>query len=102
MTITNEHEVIESYNEKKESFLKHTTVLEFQRAVVSRVEPILASGMAVVIIKVPKKMARHRTLKHIEELAMEGFEGLSQEIHPVTCRARLHNHILDFPQEAEW
>ena len=61
---------------KKESFLKHTTVLNFQRAVVSRVEPILASGMAVVTIKVPKKIARHcdRTLKDIEELAMEGFE----------------------------
>ena len=37
-------------------------------------EPILASGMAVVTIKVPRKMARHRTLKDIEELAMEGFE----------------------------
>ena len=67
-------EVIKTYNEKKESFLKQTTVLEFQRAVVSRVEPILASGMAVVTIKVPKKAARHRTLKDIEELAMEGFE----------------------------
>ena len=67
-------EVIEAYNEKKESFLKLTTVLEFQRAVVSRVEPILASGMAVVTIKVPKKMARYRTLKDIEELAMDGFK----------------------------
>ena len=67
-------EVIEAYNEKKESFLKQTTVLEFQHAVVSRVEPLLASGMVVVTIKVPKKMARHRTLKDIEELAMEGFK----------------------------
>ena len=67
-------EVIQSYNEKRDSFLKQTTVLEFQRAVVSKVEPILASGMAVVTIKVPRKMARHRTLKDIEELAMEGFE----------------------------
>ena len=67
-------EVIEAYNEKKENFLKQTTVLDFQHAVVSKVEPILASGMAVVTIKVPKKMARHRTLKDIEELAMDGFE----------------------------
>ena len=37
-------------------------------------EPILASGMAVVTIKVPKKMARIRILKDIEELAMEEFE----------------------------
>ena len=68
--------VIEAYNEKKENFLKHTTVLKFQRAVVSRVKPILTSGMAVITIKVPKKMARHcnRTLEDIEELAIEGFE----------------------------
>ena len=69
-------ELIEAYNERKENFLKKTTVLEFQRAVVSRVVPILASGMAVVTIRVPKKMALrcNRTLKDIEELAMEGFE----------------------------
>ena len=50
-------EVIKTYNEKKESFLKQTTVLEFQRAVVSRVEPILASGKAVVTITILKEMA---------------------------------------------
>ena len=65
--------VIEAYNEKKENFLKHTTVLKFQHAVVSRVEPILASGMAVVTITISKEMASHRTLKDIEKLAMEGF-----------------------------
>ena len=38
-------------------------------------KPILTSGMAVVTIKVPKKIiAHHRTLKDIEELAMDGFE----------------------------
>ena len=67
-------EIIEAYNEKKESFLKHTTVLEFQHAVVSRVEPILASGKAVVTITISKEMASHRTLNDIEKLAMEGFE----------------------------
>ena len=67
-------EIIEAYNEKKESFLKRTTVLEFQRAVVSRVEPILASGKAAVTITISKEMASHRTLKDIEKLAMEGFE----------------------------
>ena len=67
-------QVIEEYNEKKESFLKHTTVLDFQRAVVSRVEPILASGKASVTITISRQMASHRTLKDIEKLAMEGFE----------------------------
>ena len=67
-------QVIEEYNEKKESFLKHTTVLDFQRAVVSRVEPILASGKASVTITISRQMASHQTLKDIEKLAMEGFE----------------------------
>ena len=67
-------EVIEAYNQKKEIFLKQTTVLEFQHAVVSRVEPILASGKAFVTITISKKMACDRTLEDIEKLAMEGFE----------------------------
>ena len=67
-------EVIKAYNEKKEEFLKQTKVLEFQRAVVSRVEPILTSGKAVVTITISKEMAYDRTLKDIEKLAMEGFE----------------------------
>ena len=72
-------EVIEAYNEKKESFLKQTTVLEFQRAVVSRVKPILASGIAVVTITISKEMASHRTLKDIEKVAMEGFENCQKK-----------------------
>ena len=67
-------EVIKEYNERKESFLKHTTVLEFQRAVVSRVEPILTIGKASVTITISREMASHQTLRDIEELAMEGFE----------------------------
>ena len=46
---------IEAYNEKKENFLKHTTVIEFQHAVVSRVEPILAIGKASVTITIQEK-----------------------------------------------
>ena len=65
---------IQAYNEEKESFLKHTTVLDFQRAVVSRVEPILTSGKALVTITISKEMAFHRTLRDIEKLAMRGFE----------------------------
>ena len=67
-------QVIQAYNEKKESFLKHTTVLDFQRAVVSRVEPILIGGNASITITISREMASHRTLRDIEKLAMEGFE----------------------------
>ena len=79
-------EIIEAYNEKKESFFKQTTVLEFQRAVVSRVEPILASGMAVVTITISKEMASHRTVKDFENLAIEGFEKCQKKF------IRLHVH----------
>ena len=65
---------IQAYNEEKESFLKHTIVLDFQRAVVSRVQPILTSGKASVTITISKEMAFHRTLRDIEKLAMGGFE----------------------------
>ena len=65
---------VDAYEEKKQSFLKNTTVLNFQRAVVSRVEPVLPKGRAVVTIKIPKEMASRRTLKDIEELAMKGFK----------------------------
>ena len=75
---------VDAYEEQKQSFLKNTTVLNFQRAVVSRVEPVLPKGRAVVTIKIPKKMASHRTLKDIEELAMEGFEECYK------CLVRLH------------
>ena len=67
-------EIVEDYHEKKEAFLKNTTVLSFQRAVVSRAEPVLPRGKAILTIKIPRNMASRRTLKNIEELAMEGFE----------------------------
>ena len=67
-------ELVNLYEKKKNSFLKNTTVLEFQHAVVSRVKPDLHIGEVTVTIKIPKKMASCRTLKDIEELAMEGFE----------------------------
>ena len=56
-----------------------SSVLEFQRAVVSRVEPILASGKAVVTVTISKEMASHRTLKDIEKLAIEGFKECHKE-----------------------
>ena len=78
-TACEQTEVIKTYNEKKENFLQQTTVLEFQRAVVSRVEPILASGKAVVTIVISREMAYDRTLKDIEKLAMDGFEECHKE-----------------------
>ena len=67
-------ELVEMYEKKKQSFLKQTTVLSFQRAVASRVESVLPKGKAVLKIKVSEKMASRRTLKDVEELAKKGFE----------------------------
>ena len=79
MTYCEQTEIIKSYNETKEKFLQQTTVLEFQRAVVSRVEPILTRGKAVVSIVISREMACNTTLKDIEKLAMEGFEECHKE-----------------------
>ena len=67
-------ELVEMYEEKKQSFLKQTTVVSFQHAVASRVESVLSKGKAVLTIKIPEKMASRRTLKDVEELAREGFK----------------------------
>ena len=67
-------QLVKNYDDKKELFLKNTTVLSFQQAVVSRVEPILPRGKVTLTIKISKEMANKRTLKDIKELAMNGFK----------------------------
>ena len=66
-------ERIKKYEAEKEDFLKDTTVVEFQRAVVSRVEPVKPSQMKDLTIKISKKLAKDRTLKDMEELALRAF-----------------------------
>ena len=67
--------VIEKYEEKKESFLKSTTVSQFQRGIVEKVEPMLQKGKVLVTIKILKEMkCAQLTLQDIENLARKGFE----------------------------
>ena len=66
-------ERIREYEAEKDAFLKDTTVLEFQRAVVSRVEPVQPNQMKNLTIKISRKLAEKRTLKDMEELALKGF-----------------------------
>ena len=66
--------LVDLYEEKKQSFLKNTTVFSFQRAVVSKVERVLPKGKATVTIKVLEKKTSLQTLKDIEDLALKGFE----------------------------
>lgn len=65
---------IEQYIKKKDSFLEETTIKEFQRAVVCRVEPIPINKRIAVAIKIPKEKVCKVTLKNIEELAKKGFD----------------------------
>ena len=66
---------IEEYEEKKEEFLRATTVKEFQQAVVSKAEAVTPKGMVTVTIKIPKEYGAPRTMKDVEELAKKGFKG---------------------------
>ena len=68
------------YEEKKRQFLKNTTVLSFQRAVVSKAESVLPSGKAVLTVKISKELASKRTLKDIVDLAMEGLEDCHKSL----------------------
>ena len=71
---------IEKYEEKKEEFLRATTVKEFQQAVVSRAESVLPRGMAAVTIKIPKEYGVPRTMKDVEELAKKAFKGHHKDL----------------------
>ena len=71
-------ESMDKYKAKKDKFLSDTDVTAFQQAVVSRAQPSIQSGKAVVKIKIshPQKREVKKslvTLKDIEELAMKGF-----------------------------
>ena len=63
--------LVYEYEEKKEKFLEDTTVLNFQKAIVSKTKPHLPNEVA---IKVPKHLATHKILIDMELLAMEAFE----------------------------
>ena len=66
-------QLVQQYEEKKEKFLEDTTVLDFQKAIVSRTKPHLPNGMVEVAIKIPKCLATEKILRDMELLAMEAF-----------------------------
>ena len=66
---------IEDYKEKKDEFLKATTVKDFQQAVISKAETITPKGMATVSIRIPEEYGVPRTMKDVEKLAKKGFKG---------------------------
>ena len=73
--------IIEKYEEEKEVFLKRTTILKFQRAVVRRANPALKKGhkmTAKLTIKVSPSFATNQTLWDIKNLAMKGFKECHQ------------------------
>ena len=68
------NQLIQKYVEKKKNFLEDTTVLDFQKAVISKTRPHLPNGMVEVAIKIPKRLATEKILRDMEVLAMESFE----------------------------
>ena len=66
--------LVKEYEEKKEMFLKETTVVAFQRAVVSKAKPALSKGKVEVTIKILEQLANERVLKDMEQLAAEAFD----------------------------
>ena len=67
------NKLVKEYEEKKR-FFNETTVIDFQRAVISKAKPALSRGKVEVTIKVKKRLANERVLKDIEQLAAEAFE----------------------------
>ena len=77
---------VEEYEEKKEEFLRATTVKEFQQAVVSKAETVIPKGMAAVTIKIPKEYGIPRTMKDVEELAKKGFKGRHKDFVKINVK----------------
>ena len=71
---------IEKYEEKKEEFLRTTTVTEFQQAVVSRAEIVTPRKMATVTIRIPEEYGIPRTMKDVEKLAKKAFKGRHKDL----------------------
>ena len=78
------NQLIQKYEEKKAKFLEDTTVLDFQKTVVSKTKPNLPNGMVEVAIKIPKRLATEKILRDMELLAMEAFEDNQK------CLVRFH------------
>ena len=74
-------ERIKKYEAKKEIFLKDSTVLEFQHAVVSKAKPLQFGKMIKLTIKISKRLADKRNLKDMEELALRGFGECQDFVH---------------------
>lgn len=67
--------LVNEYEQQKEEFLKDTTVVSFQRAVVSRIQPELPNGKVRLTIKIPReRVTSCQTLEDIEQLARNGFK----------------------------
>ena len=67
-------ERVEEYEAEKEQFLSDTTVFDFQRAVVTKVEPLLVRRKVKLTIKISAQLANNRKLKDIEILALKAFD----------------------------
>ena len=95
--------IIEKYEEEKEVFLKRTTILKFQRAVVRRAKPALKKGQNVtakLTIKVSPNYTTNQTLWDIKNLAIEGFKECHKRFVRIHAEPDLEYVIISwvFPE----
>ena len=64
---------VKEYEAEKEQFLRNTTILEFQQAVVNSIESVRLDEVNHLTIRVLKLSAGEKELKDIEELAIIGL-----------------------------
>ena len=67
-------ECVKEYEAEKDEFFGDTTVLKFQQAVLSKVEPLPFGQMIKLTIKISEEVADKRTLKDIQKLALKAFD----------------------------
>lgn len=92
-------EVIKSYKREKNEFLNQTTIQEYSKAVrVSRPKPSTPNRMDIVSFKITE-MSCHKTLRDIEMVAIEGFEGCYKKF--ICLHAEASTNIISwaFPEE---
>ena len=65
-------QLVKQYEEKKDKFLKETTVLNFYKAIKCKAL-VVPKGMAKITIRISEEFANNKILKDMEKLAIKAF-----------------------------
>ena len=89
----------EDYEMKRRRFLNDTLVIEFHRAIVCEINPSELCQKTKLTIKVSDRFASKRTLKDIEQLALNAFEECHRSL--VRMHATVGSVVISwfFPED---